>query len=271
MNWLIFDVETTGFNFKKDFVISIGAVMWDDQNGDTSEFYELLNWTLVSGVKFAIPEESQKVHGITLEMLQTSPNSYHPAKVIAHMHSWIKAFMDGREDRGVHCLSAFNSSFDINMMRSNLQWMCNRYVPEGVPGGGYVEGEVELSTMEIDQINHVLKTFTKSKHVLFIDSLTVDRIFHFEEDGIKVKHNLEDVGLRYGLDVNMHAHNAMYDTRRLADILKKQMEELRERNIALDQAFEERLVRKWQREKDKWRKKNKTEDYYGLEMGPLEV
>ena len=274
MNWLIFDFETTGFIYKKCFILSIGAICWNDETDERSEFYELLDWTQVEGINFEIPEDSAKVHGITIEMLKTDPHSHHPAKVITHMFDWISEFMDGKENRNINGLCAFNSSFDVNMGRSNLQWMVNHYVSDETPAGGYHTDEVDLSTHELDKMNHILKVFTKRPSILFIDSMTMDRIFHYEEDGVKVKHNLEDVGLRYGLDVNAQAHNAMYDTRRLADVFKMQVQELKEKNLEMNAAFETRLVNKWNRDQARFgsdRKKSNACDYYGLEMGPLEV
>lgn len=269
MNWLIFDVETTGFDYKSEFVISIGAILWNDQDDSYDEFYELLDWTQVPDIDFKIPESSFKVHGINVETLKMDEHSYHPAYTIVHMYEWVQRFVSDRDDKCIGGIVAFNSSFDVNMMRSNLQWLANKYVCEEGPGGGY-HGEIDMTTLDIERLNHILAVFTKRNSILFIDSMTLDRIFHYEEDGIKVLHNLEDVGNRYGLDPNEHAHNAMYDTRRLADVFKMQIKELKQMGIPMDGELEKRIVHRWNIDQKNHGNHRKS-DYYGLEMTALEV
>ena len=279
MNYLIFDVETTGFKPQKDPILSIGAILWNDKFDTTEEFYRLLDWTRVPGVNLVIPESSISVHGITLETLRTDQHAYHPVSVFLQMSRWVKETVP-EEDRGLHVINAFNSQFDVNMVRADLQWVLNRYVREEGPGGGYGDiDDISLTSEDIAALEMLYSAFTKREvdgvpngGVLFIDSMTLDRILHFEEDGIKLTHNLEDVGLRYGLDPNEHAHNAMYDTRRLADVLKKQIEELHEMGLTVDQKLEDRIFRKYHRDAVRWGKSEKEgEDYYGRNVPCLVI
>lgn len=273
MNWLIFDVETTGLKYNKDYVLSKGAILLNQESGRTSEFYELFDWTMVEDINFSIPEESIEIHGIDEYILISSENSYHPVKTISHLHRWIEDFMDENDekDRSINGIVAFNSSYDISMMRSNLQWLSNKYPVNEEPGGGYEDENISLSSLDIDRLNYILSLFTKYENgPLFIDSRMIEVIFNFEKDGIKLRHNLEEVGLRYGLGENEQAHHAIYDVRRLVEIFKRQLDLLESKSIVMDKKFETRLAKKWQRENERFRNRG-DEDYYGLKVGPLEI
>ena len=271
-NWLLFDVETTGLKSYKDPVLSIGAILWNQETNRSSEFYRLLDWTRIPRFNLHIPEETKKIHGITINMLHNDSHSYHPAEVMSQMYQWISDNLH-KDDFNLTGLVAFNSPFDINMMRSSLQYLINKYQITDEPGGGYHDDDVNLTTLDIERMNKLYAAFTKYREngtkssVLFIDSLSIDRIFHFEEDGIKLRHNLEDVGNRYGLDPNEHAHNAMYDTRRLFSVFVKQLEEMSEKGITIDESFETRLEKKSEREQSRFR--NGGMQYYGVGVPDL--
>ena len=272
MNHLLFDVETTGFDYNKSFILSIGAILYNDEVDVTSEFYGLLNWLTVPAIKWN-GTGAVDVHGITEEVLQNDPNSAPPLVTIERMKQWLSNFMDqvapGGEpkQRSVQVLVAHNSSFDINMMRSNLMWLHNRYIGNDRPE----EDLTEVTLNQKDSLDMILRLFTRNtSSAMLIDTLMFDRIFHFEEDGIKLHHDLEEIGNRYGFGANEKAHDALCDTRRLLKIYMKMLEEMNGKGIKLDAEFEQRLASKWKRERERYGKKAK-EDYWGLEVLPLDV
>lgn len=263
MNILLFDTETTGLKPQRSFIISNGAVLWNTETGAVSEFYEVLNWKLIFE-NFSIPEDTIKVHGITDEIMESE--GIHPLKSMSNFYRWIMEFVgngvdeNGRPSR-LDANVAFNLPFDQNMYTSNLKCLCNMY------GKNFAANSNEA----IDTIN-LLSLFTKDYgenddgKPLFIDAMIIDQIFHFEVDGEKVRHDLDSVGNRYGLLSDPNAHNAIADSRRTFKVFKIQLKEIEERGLALDSAFEARLMKKYQRNQEYWGKGREGLDYLGKNM-----
>lgn len=67
--FVVFDLETTGLNYKEDEIVEIGAVRVE--NGEITEEFS----TLVQP-KFAIPAEASAVNHITNDMLEGKPMIY---------------------------------------------------------------------------------------------------------------------------------------------------------------------------------------------------
>lgn len=261
MRAILFDTETTGLKPEIHHIISLGFIFWDSETGKMERFYQLLNWGLIFP-QFSIPESTIQVHGITNEFLRR--NGVHPVKAFAQLYDFI--YDNCIEDGGGfdHCV-AFNLPYDQNMVRSNLQYLVEN-VHKFVCASNYQE---EFDD-DANKCGMLLEIFTKDPDhldenpILFIDSLIIDRIFHFDDDFNKVHHNLEEVGLRYGLGANQDAHNAMGDTERLVKVYEKQLEELSSLGISVDQKFETRLVNKYVNDNLKYDKKQL--DYYGFDM-----
>lgn len=96
--YVIFDVETTGFNPQRGArIIEIGAVHIENGN-ITSEFKSLINCGK------AISKQAQKVHGITNEMLFGKPA---PEEVLPDFLKFISK----------STLVAHNAIFDIGFLR----------------------------------------------------------------------------------------------------------------------------------------------------------
>ncbi len=233
---LLFDVESTGFDPKKDHILSIGAVLYNDKNGKTSEYYQYLDWTQLFK-NFTIPESSTQVHKITVEKLKKE--GVHPAEAFEKMADWVEKFMVESGEETL-CNLAFNIPFDLNFMHSNLLYMINN---------GYYGCR---------RLKNIL---TKDEKTLFIDPLVIDRILHFEVDGVKVAHNLQAVGERYGIPVDENAHDALADTRRTLFVWKRQMEELADLGIAINEDFEARLARGYVRNEERF-KNRRSLDYF---------
>ena len=255
-NHFLFDVETTGLKPEKDYTISIGVDMYNNITNKKENFYELLNWKLLNGFKnFEIPEDTIKVHGITNEIMMK--DGLNPIVVYSHLLNFILNFIKDSESKNMDVIVAFNLPFDLNMTKYNLKFLidyCN-----DTNNYENIKPYVDL----VPDLKELYDLFSKNDKNFFIDSLIVDRIFHFEVEGEKVHHNLRDVGLRYGLEEDQNAHNAMSDTDRMLDIYKCQLNEIYERGLSIDQKFEDRLKKKYDRIQTVVYKKKQSLDYLG--------
>lgn len=250
MKHLLFDTETTGLDPKTSFIIENGAILYDDETQEEKRFNNLLNWGLI--YKGFTTASTVHVHKITDERLQKE--GIHPLKAFADFYDFIKNFGD------LDVICAFNIAYDHNMMISNLL--------------NLIENSKEDSE-DLGKCIKLLKLLQKSyenddpNKILFFDCMIFDRLFHFEVNHEKVRHNLEDVGLRYDIPADPNAHNALADTERTLKIYKIQLEELKEHNIALDKHMEERMIKQYKRNQEKWAKKKDNSnaiDYLAFEM-----
>lgn len=289
-----YDTETTGLNPLKSFIISIAGNLVSISTSSTSdgkltkeflqkcgdkrlEFYQIINWKEINP-NFTIPEETIKVHHITDEIMVR--DGLHPVKVFSNLYDFMDpdgiGFMkDGDNFIPVEIINAFNLSYDVNMMRSNLQflvnWMKKEYEENGSRPG-------IIDSINLTKIEKLLQWFTKDpdakinsnnvNDILFIDSMTLDKILNFEVDGVKVRHNLDAVGKRCGFPEDPDAHNALADTRRLTNIWLVQLFDMQEKGLLpITDIFEARLVSKYNRDQTKWKKSGKDQlDYFGFNM-----
>lgn len=270
-NYLIFDVETTNLDPNKAFTLSIGAIISDTEDpiGSSKEFYKLINWrkiypkgTIKEG-HFSIPENTIRVHGLTEEIIEKDENSISPISALIELSKWIQK----ESNKEIDILCAFNSAYDFNVLKSNVLWALDYVKYEMNKSDKDIEGyNSEECNSELKWLNNL---FTKKQRgenvstisdVIFYDLMTYDKIFHFEHEDLKIRHNLEVVGNRYGLSTDDDAHNALSDTRRSNIIMSRQIEELKEKNICIDQKLETRLYNKARRESQLWTKAQP--DYY---------
>ena len=288
-----FDTETTGLKPGSCYILSLGFIhnVFDlTENKDkklnvTNEkevrFYNLINWRLLedsSFKNFSIPQATIDVHGITDE--EMVKNGIHPLIAFNNLY---KSFFDFENENGrLDIICAFNLPFDVNMMRSNIIFLLNFYLKSEhcVQNNEFIyNGETYDMTELLSNLQKLLDLFTKhtkkdglrtvvdeeksNSYVYFIDSLIIDRIFHYMDDDFnKIRHNLEDVGLRYGLGENKDAHNAMGDTIRLVDVFRYQIAECHDKGITVNSKdFENRLVNKYINECKRFEKEQL--DYFG--------
>lgn len=286
---MTFDTETTGLNPLNSFIISIGcnviSVPFSDENHmdieavkngkvDRDEFYQVLNWFEINE-NFSIPEDTIKVHGITEDAMKAE--GIHPVKVFCNMYDFMdpdgKYIMADGEvtEPPMNIINAFNLSYDMNMMKSNLLFLVE-WMRRDLEENGNKPGVVD--SINLVKLETLLGWFTKTEDeplknpILFVDSMTLDKILHFEVDGVKVRHNLAEVGKRCGIPEDPNAHNALADTRRLTDIWMVQLQDMNEKGmLPVTQRLEARLISKYKRDQDKWKKKGKQElDYLGESM-----
>ncbi|MDD2499016.1 MAG: 3'-5' exonuclease, partial [Desulfitobacteriaceae bacterium] len=96
MNYVVIDLETTGFNNKREKIIEIGAVRIDEGR-ITDEFSTLLN------PECEIPEEITILTGITEDMVRGKPT-------ISQVTSILEDFL------GDAVLIAHNADFDRGLL-----------------------------------------------------------------------------------------------------------------------------------------------------------
>ena len=259
MNVLLFDVETTGLDPKKSYIISIGAILFKKNNetgeSEIKEFTRFLNWN--NFIKnFEVPEDTIKIHHITNEFLKT--NGIDPFLAFKELRDFIVeniGSLDHLYDN-LYLNMAFNLPYDLNMFHSNLKKLLNLPIDES-------GNDSCLYRQEISELLDILTKIEDNKNKLFIDPLIIDRLLHFEVDGVKVKHNLDAVGKRYGIPEDENAHDALADTRRMLKIWEKQILELNDLEIALDEKFEGRLKRAYERQEAKYKSRNRLSlDYF---------
>lgn len=264
---LVLDTETNGFVYSQHSVISIGSKYWDDVSDKTEEQYLVLNWWLLDK-GWKLQKDALDVHGLTKETIEQEGE--HPLFAMSHMWQAMKRFAQESGKGRFDVFVAHNSPFDLNMLRSTLTGLL-----QVIQNGGIkLTPELQPAYMDCMALNDFLTRsgLEEGNAPLVIDTVTLDRIMHYEVDGVKVRHDLESIGLRYGLGANEHAHDAMYDTRRLFDIWKILLSELKEQGVPLNSALEGRLVRKWDRLKEQYgKKRNGNETYLALNPEPLVV
>lgn len=301
MKTLLFDTETTGLNPRKSFIISIGGALWDSKTDQSETFEFFLNWKLCVP-SFKITDETYKVHRINQEFLDE--HGVHPAKAFALLWSkicnfckmdpeiysvsldhsdYLSALMDAKKNEInlIDIICAFNLEFDQNMMISNILCLLKNWKALACDCNGEFDAIVNLFNLfeknysnGLESLYSIKQSKTLETNISFIDSMLIDRIFHFDENGIKLSHNLEDVGLRYGIEKDQNAHDALSDSKRLLEIFKIQYNELKSLGYDLEDyscrnTIERKCIRKSVFGKMNYRKKENL-DYLGVSMTPLE-
>ncbi len=94
---VIFDVETTGLDPQKDYIVELSAVKYDPYLEEIDRYFQRFN------VPVTIPKEVSDIHGITNDDLKDCPLFYQ--EIIK-----IRAFFDGCDVAG------YNVLFDIKFL-----------------------------------------------------------------------------------------------------------------------------------------------------------
>ncbi len=101
--FVVFDLETTGLEHRKNTVLEIGAAKFEKKDyllsGELSTFQILIKQDK------AIPEEATKIHGITDEMVAEGESA----------HSALDKFFDFVGDTQLY---SYNSKFDVDFLNS---------------------------------------------------------------------------------------------------------------------------------------------------------
>lgn len=234
MRGFTFDTETNGLKSKVHNAISIGGTFWDNREKyvvGNSDFERFLNWKLIKK-NFTIPEDTIKVHGITMDILEEKGEN--PVNVYIDLYNHLV-------DYKIDILNGFNLPFDLNMVYGDLD---------------------ELIGLGLDtpdrKLQKLLDLLTKDKtngdyNLLFIDSLIIDRIFRATVDGLKVRHSLADATTHYGI-INEGAHDALFDTHATVQLVYEQINDLINRGIDFNDDLEYRLIKKYIRSQEYYKK-----------------
>lgn len=183
--FIVFDTETTGLK-KDDQIIEIAAYKCNFSNGAFRP-YDIL-WFYINPGR-PIPEEVTEINGITDEMVKNAPSE-------RKAYEMIKNFFGNNPVVG-----AYNSSFDIKMMKSLYQ-RCG------------------------DDFNVGLD----------VDLLKIARDIFCEQ---KLKdHKLGTIANTYGVDQGIHFHNAKDDVVVLIRVINAMLNDMKENGITnvLDRA-----------------------------------
>lgn len=109
---VVFDVETTGL-MDGSRIVEIGATIFSKDEYEGDSFQYLVNPGML------IPEEATKIHGITNEMVESSPDA---GKVLAVFFDWLK-------HHGIETVIAHNAQYDTGV----ISWEASRFgieIPE---------------------------------------------------------------------------------------------------------------------------------------------
>lgn len=247
---MLFDTETTGLNPETDLAFENGVILWDSETNKIKEFNQLINWKKIYSKFTTAP--TYHIHHISDERVEEE--GLHPLDSYSQFYKTINDF--GHVD----ILCAFNTAFDLNFYIANLKCLISYYSKN--------QEEDEEILNKLDDCENLLKMLTSRDNHLIYDCMLYDRLYHFEVDYVKVKHNLNDVGLRYNIPEDPNAHNALADTKRTFKIYQLQLKELYENDVDVDKHLEFRFEKQYARDKAKYaankKKNSKDLDYFGI-------
>lgn len=161
MKILIYDVETTGLDPKKDSIIEVAAVILDLKNKIIS--------SQRSGLIYAKTNpEAEKITGITQEMLDGVKNNH--CDIFSFIH-----FMANSSD----CVVAHNASFDKNFTEEKnqifkrkdgkiLEWVCSCYE---------LNYDLQLENKKLTTIANALNLDSAGAHRAMADVMMLANIF----------------------------------------------------------------------------------------------
>ena len=166
----VFDTETTGLSPKKDRIVEIGVVKY--QNG---KIIDQKSWLLYPGRK--IPYYATRAHGITDEMVKGQPE-------FKDVADDFRAYVDG-------CvLMAHNARFDINFVNREFDLLGQSRLSNEVIDSLalFRQWYPELKSHKLKSVvDHVKVPDEGTFHRALADSVYVTRIF---DSGLQPRHRL---------------------------------------------------------------------------------
>jgi len=157
----VFDLETTGLHpFGRDEIISMGAVLIDDQQLTGRAFHQLVN------PRRSIPSTAVKITGITPEKVKDQPPVEH---VLAQFLDFI----------GSRVLVAHHASFDLAFLNLKLGEMIGKGLPHPVIDTARLARCLEPSLEEnsLENLCRYYRVNPERRHTALGDSLITARIF----------------------------------------------------------------------------------------------
>lgn len=213
MKVLLLDTETNGLKRDKDFVLSIGALIYDTKSKEVIDrLYTVLDWTQVTD-QIQIEQYITEINGFTIEKIKEE--GIHPLESFDLLYD----FMVKNEALRFQILGAFNLPFDYGILKSNAL------------------------TINHKVFNLLNREYRHLSNFVLFDSCHYDRMYHsgFNEDGTVIRHNMAAVGERYEIEDNGMAHNALADVEYLLEIFKKQFEEIKTSKRKINRVYEDEI------------------------------
>lgn len=181
--FVAFDTETTGFSPTADRIVELAAVKFRG-----SDIIDQQSWLINPGIQ--IPEQAQRVHGISQEMVADSPSFPEP---FAGFHVFIENAI----------LIAHNASFDISFLNAELQ-------RHGMhPPSNEVLDSLKLSHFWFPKLKRhslahlvaALGIYSTTEHRALADAMAVVRLFRLGIASMPADSNVDDLmriaGLRF--------------------------------------------------------------------------
>ena len=278
------DTETNGLKFERHHAIQIAIVMgrkecskteYKPELIDRQDFEVFIDWRCLEP-NFFISKETTEVHGIREQDLDGAPD---PITAYSMCYEFIKNYLG--ED-SLHIINGFNVTFDLNMIITDLKELVqiidreNIYTDEAINVRRLLDVFYnQYSSDSGAQLINGKVMQTKKLGTLVIDSIMIDRVFHeTDENGVRLRHSLEDCSRRYGMPLDDNAHNALSDTIQTMETFNKQFNELYEMALEtgdlnllpVNKKLEERLMRKYDLVEASF-KRAKSRPYNGREEG----
>ena len=176
--FVVFDTETTGLNFKKgDEIISLGAVRIS--NGEiTAHFHEYVNPLR------EIPAVATGITGITNEMVADSPD------VLEILDSFL-------DFKGTTPLIAHNAAFDLGFVNNKLRKYCGYKLPTPVLDT-FVLSHLLFPLAEHHSLDHLAQTYRvpdAGRHTALGDAIITAKVYtamtkELNDHGISTTHEL---------------------------------------------------------------------------------
>ena len=159
--FVVFDTETTGFNYKRgDEIISLGAVAVD--NGEVTKEY----FTEFVNPYRPIPETTTKLTGITNSMVAPAPD----------ILTVLDQFLDFK---GTTPLVAHNASFDLNFINHKLRKYCGYRLTTATVDTFVLSSLLRPleETHTLDDLALAYEVPLKGRHTALGDSIITAHIF----------------------------------------------------------------------------------------------
>jgi DNA polymerase III epsilon subunit family exonuclease len=175
VSFVAFDTETTGVNPKKDRIVEIGAVKYQD-----GKIVEEKSWLVNPEGK--VPWWAEKVHGISTDMVKDEP-------VFKKVYPEFLEFIDGS------VLIAHNAQFDISFITEELKRSRMKLPPNRVIDSLdlFRKWYPDLESYSLSKVAEHAKIKSDVFHRALADSVYVAKIFNKKAKKLGAEATLGDV------------------------------------------------------------------------------
>jgi len=157
--YVTFDLETTGLSAKRDRIIEIGAIRFDNQCQEVARFSTLVN------PQRKIPAEATKVNGITDDMVKDAPT------IDAALADFLSFLGDG-----VVTLVAHNAPFDMSFLEEALNHQSMPLTAGYADTLAIAKKTFKLSSYSLESLCNHIGYNNKNAHRAVSDADAVDAV-----------------------------------------------------------------------------------------------